>query len=463
MLQRIYGTAFFDKKALDAHLAQAMEEAKKRDHRKLGPALGLFAFHEYAPGAAFWLPNGTTLYNVLGDAMRRLVRKNGYQEVKTPLLFNKRLWETSRPLGQVPREHVPRGGQRDRRDAAARGALHAVAQAHELPVAPPASTGCSKRSYRELPIRYYTTDVLHRNEASGSLGGLTRVRQFEQDDSHIYLMESQIVDEVRALVRLMTARLRRLRARSSPPSSPRARRRPHRRRRHSGTGPRRRSRARSRRSGLPCELKPGDGAFYGPKIDFDVTDSLGRKWQLCTIQLDYAAPERFDLTYVGRRQRRAPAGGDPPGHLRLLRALHRHPHRALRRRLPDLAGAGAGPGGHGLRPVQRLGGARWRRGSTPRASASSSTTPPTSSAPRSATPQLAKIPFTLVVGEKEVEAQGVSPRRHGGEDLKTMPLEAFVELLAQGRRRRRTDGGRRVAGAERSACRALDTAAAAIH
>src|SRR6266568_4332619 len=133
MLQRIYGTAFFDRKALDAHLVK-LEEVKKRDHRRLGPALGLFAFHDVAPGAPFWLPLGTTLYNVLADSMRRLVSKNGY---------------------------------------------------------------------REVPIRYFTVDVLHRNELSGSLGGLTRVRQFAQDDSHVYLMESQIADEVDRIVGLM--------------------------------------------------------------------------------------------------------------------------------------------------------------------------------------------------------------------------------------------------------------------
>ena len=126
MLQRIYGTAFFDKKALEAHLTR-LEEVKKRDHRKLGPALGLFAFHEWAPGAAFWLPHGTILYNVLEDAMRRLVTKNGYLEVKTPLLFNKKLWETERPLGRLPREHVPRLRQGGRPGAPRRGAARTPA------------------------------------------------------------------------------------------------------------------------------------------------------------------------------------------------------------------------------------------------------------------------------------------------------------------------------------------------
>src|SRR5512144_1278329 len=194
MLQRIYGTSFFDRKALDAHLAR-LEEVKKRDHRRLGPALGLFAFHEVAPGSAFWLPHGTTLYNVLADAMRRLVKRNGYQEVRTPLLFNKKLWEQSGHWG-VYRENMflvfdkeadPSLPLEERLDMSLKPMN---CPSHYL------IYGMGKRSYRELPIRYFTVDVLHRNELSGSLGGLTRVRQFAQDDSHIFVMESQIPDEV---------------------------------------------------------------------------------------------------------------------------------------------------------------------------------------------------------------------------------------------------------------------------
>src|SRR5512138_3830355 len=201
MLQRIYGTAFFDKKALDEHLAK-LEEVKKRDHRKLGPALGLFAFHEVAPGSAFWLPNGTTVYNLLADAMRRLVRKNGYQEVKTPLLFNKKLWEQSGHWGHY-RENMFLVFDKEADPALP------IEERLNMSLKP---MNCpshyliyrmGKRSYRELPIRYFTVDVLHRNELSGSLGGLTRVRQFAQDDSHIFVMESQIAEEVNRIVGLM--------------------------------------------------------------------------------------------------------------------------------------------------------------------------------------------------------------------------------------------------------------------
>ena len=298
MLQRIYGTAFFDKKALDAHLAR-LEEVKKRDHRKLGPALGLFAFHEYAPGAPFWLPAGTTLYNVLEEAMRRLVNKNGYQEVKTPLLFNKRLWEQSGHWGPYRKNmFLVVDSESDETlpldDRCSFSLKPMNCPSHHL------IYGMGRRSYRELPLRYYTTDALHRNEASGSLGGLTRVRQFEQDDSHIYLMESQIAAEVQRIVDLMKIVYGAFGLQfglvfSTRPPNPDDR---------IGDDAlwdkaEGALKAALEQIGLPWQLNPGDGAFYGPKIDFTVTDSLGRQWQTCTIQLDYAAPERFDLTYVG--------------------------------------------------------------------------------------------------------------------------------------------------------------------
>ncbi|MFL5270522.1 MAG: threonine--tRNA ligase, partial [Anaeromyxobacteraceae bacterium] len=295
MLQRIYGTQFFDKKQLEEHLAR-LEEARKRDHRKLGPALGLFAFHEYAPGAAFWLPHGTILFNVLKDAMNRLVTKNGYQEVKTPLLFNKRLWETSGHWGKyrenmflVLDSEADPSLPEDERFTQSLKPMNCPS--HHL------IYRMGKRSYRELPLRYFTTDVLHRNEASGSLGGLTRVRQFQQDDSHIYLMESQVQEEVARIVGLM----KQVYAAFQLPFSARFATRPAQRIGDDALWDRAEAalRAALEATGKPYELKAGDGAFYGPKIDFDVTDSLGRAWQLGTIQLDYNAPERFQLKYVG--------------------------------------------------------------------------------------------------------------------------------------------------------------------
>src|SRR5438309_786801 len=193
-LQRIYGTAFFEKKDLDAWLKQ-QEEARKRDHRRLGKELDLFAFHPAAPGAAFWTHRGTLLFHALGNAMRGLCLKNGYQEVKTPLMYNKMLWERSGHWGKYKENMFL--------------VLDNESGEHDFSLKP---MNCpshhllyqmKRHSYRELPLRYHTQDTLHRNEATGVLSGLTRVRQFQQDDAHIYLMESQIADEVSRLVELI--------------------------------------------------------------------------------------------------------------------------------------------------------------------------------------------------------------------------------------------------------------------
>src|SRR5229473_1757512 len=288
MLQRIYGTAFFDKKALQQYLHQ-QEEAKKRDHRKLGKELDLFHFHPFSPGAAFWSPKGTTLYQTLSQFMRELALGNGYVEVKTPLLYNKGLWEISGHWGKYKDNMFL--------------VLDSESGEHDFSLKPmncPSHHlyfGLKKHSYRDLPLRLHTQDVLHRNEASGTLGGLTRVRQFAQDDAHIYCVEDGVPDEVRRFVALLdhvysTVGLE-YRAKFST--------RPPERIGDDALWDRAETLLRSALESLgrPFEVKEGEGAFYGPKIDFDVSDSIGRKWQLGTIQLDYNAPERFDLTYIG--------------------------------------------------------------------------------------------------------------------------------------------------------------------
>ncbi len=427
MLQRIYGTAFFDRKALDAHLAR-LEEVKKRDHRKLGPALGLFAFHEWAPGAAFWLPRGTTLYNVLEDAMRRLVVANGYQEVKTPLLFNKKLWEQSGHWG-VYRENMFLVFDKESDPALPVDERLSMSlkpmncPSHHL------IYGMGKRSYRELPIRYFTVDVLHRNELSGSLGGLTRVRQFAQDDSHIYLAEAQIPDEIERIVGLMKIVYGAFGLQFSLKFSTRP---PKQEDRIGDDALWDKAEGALRtaldRLGLPWELNPGDGAFYGPKIDFVVTDSLGRSWQTCTIQLDYAAAERFDLTFVGDDNRE---------HRPVV--IHRAVYGSFERFIAILTEHYAGAFPAWLAPLQarvvtvsdRFEG--WAKEVAARLVAEGFRVELDGSSDKLGakirTAQLDKIPFALVVGEKEVEAKGVAPRRHGGEDLKTMSLEAFVALM----------------------------------
>ncbi len=424
MLQRIYGTQFFDRKALEEHLRR-IEEARKRDHRKLGPALGLFAFHEYAPGAAFWLPHGTVLFNLLRDAMARLVGRNGYQEVKTPLLFNKRLWETSGHWGKyrenmflVLDSEADASLPLDERFTQSLKPMNCPS--HHL------IYRMARRSYRELPIRYYTTDVLHRNEASGSLGGLTRVRQFQQDDSHIYLMESQVQEEVARIVGLM----RQVYGAFGLEFTARFSTRPETRIGDDALWDRAEGalRVALEALGLPYTVNPGDGAFYGPKIDFAVTDSLGRTWQLCTIQLDYAAPERFDLTYVGDDNRE---------HRPVV--IHRAIFGSFERFVAILVEHYAGAFPAWLAPVQ----ARvvtvsdrfddWGRAVRDRLLAEGFRAELDASSDKLGAKirnaQLAKIPYTLVVGEKEVQARAVAPRRHGGEDLKAMPLDGLVELM----------------------------------
>jgi threonyl-tRNA synthetase len=290
MLQRIYGTAWFRKEDLDAYLYR-IEEAKRRDHRRLGKELDLFQFHPIAPGAAFWTNRGTIIYNGLIDFMREKLRAAGYDEVKTPLLYHKTLWEQSGHWGKYKENMFlvldNETGDHDFSLKPMNCPSHHVLYASR------------KHSYRELPVRYATQDVLHRNEVSGALSGLTRVRQFQQDDAHIYLAEAQITDEVRDLVEMVNDCYGTFGLSYTAKFATRP-------------GPEFRVgtdemwdraedalRAALVATGLPYELKEGDGAFYGPKIDFDVTDSIGRQWQLGTIQLDYANPERFDLTYTG--------------------------------------------------------------------------------------------------------------------------------------------------------------------
>ncbi len=288
MLQRIYGTAWFKKEELDAYLHR-LEEARKRDHRRLGKELDLFVFHPFAPGAPFYTDRGTTVVRVINEYIREVNQRAGYQEIKTPLLFNKGLWEISGHWGKY-RENMFL-------------VLDTETGEHDFSLKPmncPSHHllfGMRKHSYRELPLGFATFDVLHRNEVSGALGGLTRVRQFQQDDCHVYLTAGQIASEVKRLADMILGVYQTFGLAATLKFATRPEQR-------IGDdalwdGAERDLRAALEQTGLPYELKPGDGAFYGPKIDFDVSDSIGRKWQLGTIQLDYNAAERFDLSYVG--------------------------------------------------------------------------------------------------------------------------------------------------------------------
>ena len=293
-LQRIYGTVWPRREELDQHLFR-LEEAKKRDHRRLGQQLDLFMFHEYAPGAAFWLPRGEELYDTLASRMRGLLKTTGYSVVRTPLVFDEKLWKTSGHwdhyrdnMFHFPEKSAGAGGKELERNL---GIKPMNCPCHML------IFGSKKRSYRDLPMRIHDQGVLHRNELTGALGGLTRVRQFCQDDAHLFCSEEQIASEVEALLglvdhvykafdlsyacQLATRPVDKLgddalwdQAEAALAQALDAR-------------------------GLEYSLNEGDGAFYGPKIDFDVFDALGRAHQCATVQLDFQLPRRFELSYTG--------------------------------------------------------------------------------------------------------------------------------------------------------------------
>ena len=287
MLQRIYGTAWFKKEDLDAYIYR-IEEAKKRDHRRLGRELDLFMFHPFSPGSAFWTERGTTLYNLLLEYCRERQQRD-FSEIRTPLLYNKALWEQSGHWGKY-QENMFLVLDRETGEADM-GLKPMNCPSHYLLYL------AKRHSYRELPLRYVTFDVLHRNELAGALSGLTRVRQFSQDDCHVFLREDQIASEVRFLMDFILGYYESFGLSATLKFATR----PEQRIGDDALWDRAEAglRAALEATGRPYALKEGDGAFYGPKIDFDVTDSLGRAWQLGTIQLDYAVPERFDLSYVG--------------------------------------------------------------------------------------------------------------------------------------------------------------------
>ena len=288
MLQRIYGTAWFNKEDLEQYLHR-LEEAKRRDHRKLGKELDLVMWHPFSPGAVYYTDRGEKIFHELSEWMRSTLLKNGYEIVKTPLLYNKGLWEISGHWGKYKENmFLVLDNETGEHDFSLKPMN---CPSHHLMFA------SKQRSYRDLPIRYGTQDVLHRNEVSGALAGMTRVRQFQQDDAHLYMMESQIEEEVRKLSELVDYFYNTLGLKYVVKFGTR----PEQRVGDDALWDRAESGLRKALEslGLPYQENPGDGAFYGPKIDFHVQDAIGRTWQLGTIQLDYANPERFDLTYVG--------------------------------------------------------------------------------------------------------------------------------------------------------------------
>ncbi|MDT8716733.1 threonine--tRNA ligase [Clostridium sp. 19966] len=285
-LQRIYGTSFPQKKLLDEYL-QRLEEAKKRDHRKLGKELKLFALMDEGPGFPFFLPKGVTLKNELAKYWRELHKKYDYVEIETPLILNKKLWETSGHWYHYKENMYTL--QIDEEDYA---------------VKPMNCPGCMLvykneiHSYREFPIRMAEMGKVHRHELSGALHGLMRVRAFTQDDAHIFILPDQIKDEVIGVMNLINEIYTRFGFKYTVELSTRPED-------SMGSDEDWQNAESSLKgaldaSGVPYKINPGDGAFYGPKIDFHLVDSIGRQWQCGTIQLDFQLPQRFELTYVGK-------------------------------------------------------------------------------------------------------------------------------------------------------------------
>jgi threonyl-tRNA synthetase len=285
-LTRIYGTAFYSQADLDAYL-ERLEEARKRDHRRLGVQLDLFHFDEHSPGSAFWHPKGMVIYNLLEDIRRRENARRGYVEVKTPLIYDKALWETSGHWEKfrdnmflIPLDHDQVFGIKPMN-----------CPGHML------LFGSALRSYRELPLRYAEAAPLHRNELAGALHGLTRVRYVTQDDAHIFCTRDQIADELDGCfdyLRYLYG-LFELEPRAEFSTRPDNK---------LGTDEEwdfseAQLQAALERYGIEYVVGEGEGSFYGPKIDLHVTDALGRSWQLGTIQLDRQMPARFGLTYMG--------------------------------------------------------------------------------------------------------------------------------------------------------------------
>jgi threonyl-tRNA synthetase len=412
MLTRIYGTAFFSRKDLEQHL-ERIEQAKARDHRRLGPQLGIFMLREEAPGMPFWLPSGTTLLHLIEEEVQAQLRARGYKEIATPQVLDEELWHRS-------------GHWENYRDAM----YFMQSDERRLALRPMNCPGAclvfdsERHSYRELPLRLAEFGRVSRNEREGVLHGLLRVRAFTQDDAHVYCTEEQIADEVADICEAIDelyARFGfdevRVELSTRPEKS-------------MGTEEQWAKAEAAltealERQGREYELNHGDGAFYGPKIDFHVTDALGRSWQCGTCQLDFQMPERFDLAYVG--------ADDQPHRPVMI-------HRALLGSMERFAGiliehyAGRFP--VWLAPVQAI--------VLPVADRHAEYAESVAAELRAAgirveldersesvgkkirDAELGRYPYMLVVGDREQEADAIAVRSHEEGELGAMPVAEFA-------------------------------------
>jgi threonyl-tRNA synthetase len=411
MLTRVYGTAFFSVKELNQHL-QRLEQARANDHRRLGPALDLFAFSDAAPGSAFWLPAGTEVFNSLVALSREMGAPRGYTEVKTPLLYDSSLWKTSGHWDKY-RQNMFVTESEERALAIKPMNCPGHCQLYSL----------RPHSYRDLPVRYSEPGLLHRNEPSGTLHGLLRTRHFIQDDAHIFCIEEQIQEEVAGCLEFAfaTYAIFGLDVRLELSTRPEQRIGSDELWDHSEAA----LTSALENQGLEYQLNEGDGAFYGPKIDMHMTDSLGRSWQLGTVQLDYNFPERFNLVYTG---------ADNAEHRPVM--IHRALMGSYERFIGILLEHTAGELPLWLAPVQAIvlpisdrhtpygeTVARRLREVGVRVELDQRTE---SVARKIRDAELRKIPYMAVVGDREQESDELSLREHGRGDAGAVSVQSFA-------------------------------------
>lgn len=419
MLQRIYGTSFRNKEDLDKYLYQ-LEEAKKRDHRKLGKELELFFFHPYSPGAPFWLPKGNTIFQVLSQKIREFNKRNGYVEVRTPQLFKKELWETSGHWDHYKDDmfnfHSHHGETEEVNSLKPMNCpSHMLIFKSQL------------RSHRDLPLRIHDQGVLHRNEISGALSGLTRVRMFSQDDAHLFVTEDQLKSEINSIIKMIKRIYSVFDMKFKVVLSTRPEK-------FLGEievwdNAERILEEAIKENELEYSINSGDGAFYGPKIDYLVYDALEREFQTATTQLDFQLPLRFDLTYV-----------DKDNSYKNPIVIHRAMYGSFERFIGILIEHYAGFFPLWLAPVQcmviniadrhieyceKVSEALKEKGIRVEINASNETM---NYKIRQA--QLQKIPYMLVIGDKEQDLDSVGVRHLKDGDLGIMKLDEFVEKIA---------------------------------
>ncbi len=426
-LQRIYGTAWPTKEQLDAYLFR-IEEAKKRDHRKLGAQLGLFMFHEFAPGAAFWLENGERLYHTLSEAMRGLLIEGGYVAVRTPMLFDKKLWEISGHWGHYQSNMFYfREGHHDSLADADGGEDDRFMGLKPMNCPSHALIFKSKKlSYRDLPLRIHDQGVLHRNEARGALGGLTRVRQFCQDDAHLFVAPEQLQTEIQKLLELVSKVYHAFDLTYVPKLATR----PADRMGDESLWDTAENALKEAldRNGIAWTINEGDGTFYGPKIDFEVHDALGRAHQCATLQVDFNLANRFDLTYTG-------ADNQPHRPVVIHRAIFGSFERFIGVLIEHYAGkfpVWLAPEQVRVMTVSEKSNEGGRRTVEALKAAGLQATFDDSDNKigykiREAHNLL--IPYMCVIGEKEQADATVSVRSRDNGDLGTLPLDAFVERV----------------------------------